>query len=114
MDRSATCPSLWTDTRASSVGTPGTMAAWQDLATTGRRRTRVRWSAPPHSADGSRAGALAAAAVAPQARESSAAPHSEVMSAVVVLAQVRSMVVDLLELTGLDQDQALARVPRPG
>jgi hypothetical protein len=35
------------------------------------------------------------------------------MSAVVVLAQVRSMVVDLLELTGLDQDQALARVPRP-
>jgi hypothetical protein len=36
------------------------------------------------------------------------------MSAVVVLAQVRSMVVDLLELTGLDQDQALARVPRPG
>jgi uncharacterized membrane protein YgaE (UPF0421/DUF939 family) len=48
------------------------------------------------------------------ARASSAAPHSEVMSAVVVLAQVRSMVVDLLELTGLDQDQALARVPRPG
>jgi uncharacterized membrane protein YgaE (UPF0421/DUF939 family) len=47
------------------------------------------------------------------ARASSAAPHSEVMSAVVVLAQVRSMVVDLLELTGLDQDQALARVPRP-
>jgi hypothetical protein len=24
------------------------------------------------------------------------------------------MVVDLLELTSLDQDQALARVPRPG
>lgn len=47
------------------------------------------------------------------ARASSTAPHSEVMSAVVVLAQVRSMVVDLLELTGLDQDQALARVPRP-
>ena len=56
----------------------------------------------------------AAAAVARLARASSAAPHSEVMSAVVVLAQVRSMVVDLLELTGLDQDQALARVPRPG
>jgi uncharacterized membrane protein YgaE (UPF0421/DUF939 family) len=48
------------------------------------------------------------------ARAPSAAPHPEVMSAVVVLAQVRSMVVDLLELTSLDQDQALARVPRPG
>ena len=85
MDRSATCPSLWTDTRESSVNPPGTMAAWQDLATAGRHRTRVRWSAPPPWAGGSRAGA-----------------------------QVRSMVVDLLELTGLDQDQALARVPRPG
>jgi uncharacterized membrane protein YgaE (UPF0421/DUF939 family) len=36
------------------------------------------------------------------------------MSATVVLAQVRSIVVDLLELTGLDQDEALAMVPRPG
>ena len=35
------------------------------------------------------------------------------MSATVVLAQVRSMVVDLLELTGLDAEEALARVPRP-
>ena len=47
------------------------------------------------------------------ARASSLAPHSEAMSAVVVLAQVRSIVVDLLELTGLDQDQAMARIPRP-
>ena len=35
------------------------------------------------------------------------------MSSTVVLAQVRSMVVDLLELTGLDEDEALAMIPRP-
>jgi uncharacterized membrane protein YgaE (UPF0421/DUF939 family) len=45
---------------------------------------------------------------------SSAAGPSGSMSATVVLAQVRSIVVDLLELSGLDQDEALARVPRPG
>jgi uncharacterized membrane protein YgaE (UPF0421/DUF939 family) len=47
------------------------------------------------------------------ARETAVVPHAEAMSAVVVLAQVRSIVVDLLELTGLDQDQAMARIPRP-
>ncbi len=47
------------------------------------------------------------------ARASSTARHSAVRSAVVVPARVRSMVVDLLELTGLDEDQALARMPRP-
>jgi uncharacterized membrane protein YgaE (UPF0421/DUF939 family) len=36
------------------------------------------------------------------------------LSSTVVLAQVRSIVVDLLELTGLDEDEALALVPRPG
>ena len=35
------------------------------------------------------------------------------MSSTVVLAQVRSIVVDLLELTGLDEDEALAMIPRP-
>lgn len=35
------------------------------------------------------------------------------MSSTVILAQVRSMVVDLLELTGLDPEEALLRVPRP-
>jgi uncharacterized membrane protein YgaE (UPF0421/DUF939 family) len=48
------------------------------------------------------------------ARATSTASQSAAMSATVVLAQVRSIVVDLLELTGLDQDEALARVPRPG
>jgi uncharacterized membrane protein YgaE (UPF0421/DUF939 family) len=47
------------------------------------------------------------------ARESSQLRPAASMSATVVLAQVRSMVVDLLELTGLDEDQALARIPRP-
>jgi uncharacterized membrane protein YgaE (UPF0421/DUF939 family) len=47
------------------------------------------------------------------ARESSRLRPAGSMSATVVLAQVRSMVVDLLELTGLDEDQALARIPRP-
>ena len=47
------------------------------------------------------------------AQASSAAGTSASMSATVVLAQVRSMVVDLLELTGLDAEEALARVPRP-
>jgi hypothetical protein len=47
------------------------------------------------------------------ARESSQLRPAGSMSATVVLAQVRSMVVDLLELTGLDEDQALARIPRP-
>ena len=47
------------------------------------------------------------------AQASSAAGTSTSMSATVVLAQVRSMVVDLLELTGLDAEEALARVPRP-
>ena len=47
------------------------------------------------------------------ARASSTAGPSPSMSATVVLAQVRSMVVDLLELTGLDPDEALDRVPRP-
>jgi uncharacterized membrane protein YgaE (UPF0421/DUF939 family) len=46
-------------------------------------------------------------------RESSQLRPAGSMSATVVLAQVRSMVVDLLELTGLDEDQALARIPRP-
>jgi uncharacterized membrane protein YgaE (UPF0421/DUF939 family) len=46
-------------------------------------------------------------------RRSSEVPASAAMSSVVVLAQVRSMVVDLLELTGLDFDEALALVPRP-
>ena len=35
------------------------------------------------------------------------------MSSTVVIAQVRSIVVDLLELTGLDEDEALALIPRP-
>jgi hypothetical protein len=47
------------------------------------------------------------------ARASSAAGASPAMSSTVVLAQVRSIVVDLLELTGLDEDEALARVPPP-
>lgn len=47
------------------------------------------------------------------AHRSSQVSASAAMSSVVVLAQVRSMVVDLLELTGLDFDEALARVPRP-
>jgi len=34
------------------------------------------------------------------------------LSAAVILAQVRALVVDLLQLTGLDVDQALDRVPR--
>jgi hypothetical protein len=36
------------------------------------------------------------------------------MSSTVVIAQVRSIVVDLLELTGLDEDEALSMIPRPG
>jgi uncharacterized membrane protein YgaE (UPF0421/DUF939 family) len=48
------------------------------------------------------------------AQATSTASQSAPMSATVVLAQVRSIVVDLLELTGLDQDEALARVPRLG
>jgi uncharacterized membrane protein YgaE (UPF0421/DUF939 family) len=47
------------------------------------------------------------------ARGSATVGLSPSMSWTVVLAQVRSMVVDLLELTGLDQDAALERVPRP-
>ena len=46
-------------------------------------------------------------------RDSSQVEPTAPMSSVVVLAQVRSMVVDLLELTGLDYDDALARIPRP-
>ena len=38
---------------------------------------------------------------------------SSAMSSTVVLAQVRSIVVDLLELTGLDEIEALAAIPRP-
>jgi uncharacterized membrane protein YgaE (UPF0421/DUF939 family) len=47
------------------------------------------------------------------ARESSLAGPSQSLSATVVLAQVRSILVDLYELTGLDADAAMDRVPRP-
>ncbi|GAA4354267.1 FUSC family protein [Angustibacter luteus] len=45
------------------------------------------------------------------ARESAAVPVGTSLSDDVVLAQVRSMVVDLLELTGLDADAARAAIP---
>ena len=48
------------------------------------------------------------------AARSSAVAEPAQLSSTVVLAQVRSIVVDLLELTGLDEDDALAMVPRPG
>ncbi|MGH8868046.1 MAG: FUSC family protein [Actinomycetes bacterium] len=49
------------------------------------------------------------------ARDSARVESSDTLSAVVVLAQVRSMIVDLLQLTGLDVDGAEQRVPpRPG
>lgn len=48
------------------------------------------------------------------AEASSAAGPSPSMSATVLLAQLRSIVVDLLELTGLEPAEALAQVPRPG
>ena len=47
------------------------------------------------------------------AARSSAVAEPAQLSSTVVLAQVRSIVVDLLELTGLDEDDALAMVPRP-
>jgi uncharacterized membrane protein YgaE (UPF0421/DUF939 family) len=47
------------------------------------------------------------------ARESALVGRSESLSATVVLAQVRSILVDLYELTGLDADAAMGRVPRP-
>jgi uncharacterized membrane protein YgaE (UPF0421/DUF939 family) len=48
------------------------------------------------------------------AARSSAVAEPAQLSSTVVLAQVRSILVDLLELTGLDEDDALAMVPRPG
>ena len=48
------------------------------------------------------------------AARSSAVAEPAQLSSTVVLAQVRSIVVDLLELTGLDEDDALAMVPPPG
>jgi uncharacterized membrane protein YgaE (UPF0421/DUF939 family) len=47
------------------------------------------------------------------ARESALAGPSQSLSATVILAQVRSILVDLYELTGLDADAAMHRVPRP-
>lgn len=46
------------------------------------------------------------------AEATSRAAPSPAMSPTVVLAQVRSIVVDLFELTGLDADEAMERVPR--
>jgi uncharacterized membrane protein YgaE (UPF0421/DUF939 family) len=47
------------------------------------------------------------------ARDTGSAEASPSLSATVVLAQVRSILVDLYELTGLDTDAAMSRVPRP-
>ncbi len=47
------------------------------------------------------------------AADSSRVATTTELSAVVVLAQVRSMVVDLLQLTGLDVDGALEQIPPP-
>lgn len=52
----------------------------------------------------------AAVALEQVARDSSVVPRSS-LSADVILAQVRSTVVDLLQVTGLDVDAALTRVP---
>jgi hypothetical protein len=48
------------------------------------------------------------------ARESARVPVGASLSSDVIVAQVRSMVVDLLELTGLDPDEARALVPPAG
>ncbi len=56
---------------------------------------------------------LLAHASAHAAIGTAAGQHPVSMSSTVVLAQVRSIVVDLLELTGLDPEEALHRVPRP-
>ena len=45
------------------------------------------------------------------ARESSHLPVADSISAVVILAQARSMLVDLMELTGLDYADARELVP---
>lgn len=46
------------------------------------------------------------------AHEIAALPRTETLSAETVLAQLRSMVVDLLQLTGLEVDDAVAALPR--
>jgi uncharacterized membrane protein YgaE (UPF0421/DUF939 family) len=83
-----------------------TLGLLDDLAkTTATLATDVERKRPPHEA---RAGLVDVA------RRSSGIPIGVSLSADVVLAQVRSLVVDLLQVTGLDDREALELVPATG